>query len=140
MANGSDRVYVSLDTLRTEIRAANGELELALRDYIAHELDKKAPLEVVLAMSAQVSELNHKAVLRDGPLMTTLGAVAREWEGFARGELQPAMRGAFEAVVVKTMGRNNDRRWSRWERILLWVGVILWISTTLIALAGLFVR
>lgn len=140
MANGSDRVYVSLDTLRTEIRAANGELELALRDYITAELDKKAPLEVVLAMSSQVSELSRSAVVRDGPLMATLAKFASEWEDFARGELEPAMRGAIETVVVETVGRGRERRWTRWERILAVVAIALWLLTTVIALAGLFVK
>lgn len=138
MANGSDRVYVSLDTLRTEIRAANGELELSLRGYMVDELDKKAPLELMLAMSAQLAELSRSAVVKDGPLMATLAVVAHEWEGFARGELQPAMRGAVEGVVVKTVGRGRERRWTRWERILAIVAIVLWLLTTVIALVGLF--
>lgn len=131
MANGSDRVHVSLDTLRTEIRAANSELELSLRKYIGSELDKKASVDLVARLINQISAVEHLILNEEERRMV---------RAMNRGELYPAQRAAISSVATDVISNREERRWTTRERWFGAVAILLWIVTTVLALAGVVLK
>ena len=127
-----DRINISLDTLRTEIRLANAELELSLRKYITEEMEKKAPLASVHRLQTEFDLLKAEAVLRNGPIIRTLEHYQARQEKFSQGEFTPAQENSLQNMIHENMEEAAKGIWSQREKRLALGGFLV----SIIALAA----
>lgn len=120
----STRISISQETLRTEIRLANAELELRIRKFLQEELEKKAS---ALALAQLVSDheiLKQQVVLRDGPLFRDLERLEEAQEKFQQGEFTTAQKNSIANIVNDTINDINKTVWSKRDKTLAILGTI----------------
>lgn len=126
--NGPEKISVSRDALRADL----AEMELRLREYIAHELEKKAEQRELERLTRRFEDLTRVMVRSDGPLADQVRRHNDSWNSFERGEFTPGQLRTIRESTRAMIQEERAEGWSARDRAFALVG-------TLVALAGLII-